>query len=193
MTAIHRTLAALVPGRRAEWLIAHGAELEALRGRGARLGWMAGLIPLFMTALAGELLEDPRSFLGGALARSAVWMLSPILVMAGLGLAVLAFFTDPLEVGLFAAVLILQGGFSLFAVSRRSLATPARLLQLAGSVAAALVGLAGFISGLAHNIDPANPDPEYAPMTILFLIGTHGLLSVIAFTGRRGEVATRGG
>ncbi|RPI23671.1 MAG: hypothetical protein EHM57_03630 [Actinobacteria bacterium] len=193
MTGIHRLLASLVPGRRGEWLLAHGAELEALQGRLARLRWMAGLLSLFLRAIGAQLLADPRSFLGGALARSAVWMLSPILLMAGLGLAVLALSTDPLEVGLFATVLVLQGGFTLLALSRRSLAAPGRLLQLAGSVAAALVGLAGFVSTLGRNFDPANPDPEYAPLTILLLIGTHGLLSVIAFTGRRGDVATRGG
>jgi hypothetical protein len=194
MSRVHRLLASLIPGKRSEWVLAHGAELEAIGDPATRRRWLAGLPAVFARAIVAQLVGDPLSFRGGTLMRTVLATLSVIEVAGGAALLVFAALTDPVGPGTFAAVLLVQGGYTLALLSGalRRVEAPARHLQLAGSAAALFVGLAGFVAGFARNIDPANADPEFAPMTVLLLVALHGLASIATFAspptaaGRRG-------
>jgi hypothetical protein len=193
MSTVYRLLASLVPGRSGDWLLAHGAELDALDEPAERRRWIAGLPRVFVTAMVGQLVKDPLSLRGGALMRTVVATLSAIEVAGGGALLTLAVLTETLGPGVFAAVLIVQGGFTLLLLAGafRRFAEPARHLQLAGSAAAVFVGLAGFAYGFLSNL--AATDPEYAPMTLLLLVAMHGLASIAAFTAGPPPVAATHG
>lgn len=193
MTGIHRMLASLIPGRRAEWLTAHGAELEVIDSGKARVRWTAGLVPLFTTALLSQLFHDPLSFLGGKLMRTVVATLSVMSTLIGIGLLSMWLFSEqPLGLLAFAGVLVVQGGFTLLLLTGwvGPMRDHARTIQLVGSTASVAVGLAGFAIGFLENIHPMNDDPEYAPMAVLFLIGVHGLASIATFVRQPPPAAT---
>ena len=179
-------LAALVPSPRDAWVRAHAAELECVEGRWSRLVWRLGVVPIAGWALMSQLRHDPRSFLGGVLVATIVVGLSFLNLVAGIGLLVLYLVeANPWLVLVLGIGLCAQGGYSLAYIlgafgRRRALA---RRVQLAGSGLASVVGLTGFVAGIVANVNPANNDPEYGPMTIALLVTVHGLASLLAFSG----------
>ena len=191
MNRLHRRLAALVPSSRSEWIRAHEAELQVVEDRWQRWQWALGLVPLVGWALASQLRQDPRKFLGGFLMKTITATSSILTIAAAISLAVLyVYVTDPnrplLLLGLSVALLI-QGSYTLAFILGlfRSHNETARHLQLTGSTLALAVGTVGFATGFLANIDPVNNDPEYGPMTIALLIAAHGLTSLLAFTPQR--------
>ena len=186
MSRIHRLPAALVPPPCDAWVRAHAAELDWIEGRWNRLVWRLGVVPITGWALVSQLRHDPRSFLGGALSRLAVAGMSLLNLAAGVGL--LVFYVvgaNPLLVLVLGLALCGQAGYGLAFIAgaldgRRE---RARRVLLAGGLLAAAVGLAGFLAGAVANIDPANGDPEFGPMTIALLIAAHGVASVLASGG----------
>lgn len=185
MRRLHSFLARIVPPPRCDWIRAHAAEYDRVEGRSNRVRWAFGLVPLTGFALASQLRREPRSFVGGVLTRTIVATLSAIGLIAGFGLAVLSFNDSEARwvVLLLATALLVQSTFPLVFKLVRS--DTARRLVLVGSTLALVVGLAAFGAGLVSNIEPVNDDPEYGPMTIALLIASHGLASLLAFTGRR--------
>ena len=118
MTATHRFLASLIPGSRAEWVEAHGAELSVIESDMDRLRWTIGLFRLFTTALVAQILHDPRAFQGGKLMKTVVATLSVMSTLIGIALLSMWLFTDqPGSLLAFGGVLGLQGGFTLLVLA----------------------------------------------------------------------------
>lgn len=157
------------------WIQAHLAEADVIEGRLRRMSWRAGSVVTFVAVAV--------SSTGGTMKISLV-ALSLVNLFAGLALVVLWFVMgrEPMIVLGLAAVLIVQGGSTLLYVSgafdrvRRA----ARNVLVAGSAAALAVGAAGFITGVVVNLQPANPDPEYGPMSVAFLLAAHGCLALVS-------------
>jgi hypothetical protein len=112
--------------------------------------------------------------------------LSILNLVAGVGLLVLCIIdtSAPLVLLTLSGALLIQSGFTMALLlgAFGSRHDTARHLQLAGSTMALMVGAAGFVIGFLANVNPANNDPEYGPMTIAFLIAAHGIASLLAFT-----------
>ena len=185
MSRPHRLLAALVPPPRDQWIRAHAAELVHIEGRRARTKWQLGVVPLFGWALASQLLQQPRSFLGSTLTRGIAGGLSFVNLIAGVALVgIYLTSTQPLNMLGLGLVLIVQATSALIYLRGRAARRPAlpTSLVLAGSALAAATGLAAFSAGVAANIVATADDPEYGPMTVVLLIGAHGAASLLAFT-----------
>lgn len=174
------------------WLHAHLAEADVVEGRLRRIRWRAGSV-LTLVAVAGSaLVRDPMSVLRGGAMEIALGVLSSVNLLAGLALVALwlSIDGDPMIVLVLAAVLIVQGGYTLAYVGGApDKAQPAaRNILLAGSAAAVIVGGIAFIAGAIVNLQPATPDPEYGPMTVAFLLAAHGSLSLVsAIADGRGQ------
>jgi len=186
MNRLYRILFYLVPGPRNEWIRAHHAELEHIPGRWLRWCWTLGLLPLAGAALVRQLRHDAGTFLGGVFVKTVVATLSILNLAAGVSLLVFYIIatSPPLVVLALSGALLIQSGFTLLLMlgvfgSHQDAATH---LQLGGSTLALIVGTVGFVAGFLVNINPANNDPEYGPMTIAFLIAAHGMASLLAFT-----------
>ena len=195
MTRIHRILAALVPPPRREWIRAHAAELEHVRGRSQRRRWAIGLLTLTGAALVSQLKKDPQTFLGGTIVKSIVVTLSIINLVAGVSLAALYVIeTDaPSLVLALSAGLVIQGSYTLAMIlgAFHSRHAVARQLQLVGSTVALMIGFTAFVVWFLANVGPVNGDPEYAPMTIALVIAGHGFASLLTFAPQRpAEVET---
>ena len=109
MSRPHRLLAALVPPPRDQWIRAHAAELVHIEGRRARTKWQLGVVPLFGWALASQLLQQPRSFLGSTLTRGIAGGLSFVNLIAGVALVgIYLTSTQPLNMLGLGLVLIVQ-------------------------------------------------------------------------------------
>ncbi|MEE9228315.1 MAG: hypothetical protein V3U47_05035 [Acidimicrobiia bacterium] len=185
MSRGHRILAAIVPSPRRQWVLAHEAEYDVIEGRWQRSRWALGLVPIVGFALVSQLRHDPRSFLGGALMKAAIFTLSILNVAAGMGLLVLYVSqpSPPAFVLVLSLALLAQGSYTIafIAGALRSHHEVARRAQLGGSMLALVAGTVGFAVGLFANINPVNADPEYGPMTIALLIAGHGFFSLLAF------------
>ncbi len=182
MSRAHRALAALVPEPRNQWVLGHAAELETIDRASERRRWRLGLVPLFIHALVSQLVHDPKSFLGGALLRTAAAASSAINIAASIGLAAV-YYVEPIGLVLaLALVLALQGGYTAAHLAGvfRTKRSAARLLQLAGSAAAFVVGTIGLTMRLGADLTPGG-DPEYGPTTVALLIAGHGLVSLLAW------------
>jgi len=188
MNRIYLILFRMVPGPRNEWIRAHHAELENIPSGRQRWRWTLGLLPLALSALARHLRHEAGTFLGGTFVKTIVATASILNLTAGAGLLVL--FTietgPPLVVLVLAVTLLIQGGYTLTLMfgafgSHQYAATH---LQLAGSTLALIAGTIGFATGFLANINPANNDPEYGPMSIAAIIAVHAIASLLAFTSR---------
>ena len=185
MSRGHRILAAIVPSPRRQWVLAHEAEHDVIEGRWQRWRWTLGLVPIVGFALVRQLRHDPRSFLGGALMKAATFALSILNVAAGVGLLVLYVSQSSPQafVLVLSLALMVQGSYTVAFLSGalRSHHEVARRAQLGGSTLALVAGTVGFAVGLLANINAADADPEYGPMTIALLIAGHGFFSLLAF------------
>ncbi len=189
MSRLYCILFAVVPCPRNEWISAHHAELEYVEGRWQRRRWALGLVLLTGSALASQLRHDASTFLGGVFMKTIVATLSILNLVAGVGLVVLYIIetSPPLVVLILSGALVIQSGFTMALLlgAFGSHQDTGRHLQLAGSSLALIVGTVGFVTGFLANINPANNDPEYGPMTIALLIAAHGMASLLAFAPHR--------
>lgn len=164
------------------WLHAHLAEADVVEGRLRRILWRAGSVSTLGAVAVSTLVRDPMSVVRGGTMKVAPVVLSAVNLLAGLALVVLwlSIGREPLVVLVLAAVLMVQGGYTLVYVAGwLDRARPAaRNVLLAGSAAALVVGSIGFITGAIVNMQPANPDPEYGPMTVAVLLAAHGAITL---------------
>jgi hypothetical protein len=188
---LYRLLLQIVPGSHSDWIRAHEAELAHIRGRWQRCRWIIGLLPLTGAALVRQLRHDAGSFLGGFLMKVIVVSLSLLNLVAGVGVLVLQTIEpSPHRMALaIGGVLLVQSGFTLALAtgvfgSRQPTATR---MQRAGSALAVTVGSVAFLVGFIANVSPANPDPEFAPMTLALLVAAHGMASLLAFGRPEGD------
>jgi hypothetical protein len=189
MSRLYRILFAVLPFPRNEWIRAHHAELEYVEGRWQQRRWALGLVLLTGSALTSQLRHDASTFLGGVLMKTLVATLSILNFVAGVSLLALYIIetSPPLVVLALSGALLIQSGFTMALLlgAFGPHQDTGRHLQLSGSSLALIVGAAGFVIGFLANINPANNDPEYGPMTIALLIAAHGMASLLAFTPHR--------
>lgn len=184
MSRLHRALAALVPGERSEWIRAHGAELDALTGPKDRLRWRVGVLPLFLSTLATQIVREPRSLRGSMLVR----LISAGVSASALGIgAVLAyaFVSDGTRSATLLATclgILALGTFNLAVVAvdldRRWSA--GRSAAYVVNAVALSVGVAGL--GLAA-LTLTSGDPEFGPFTVAAVAALGGFLSLAAIDG----------
>jgi hypothetical protein len=121
--------------------------------------------------------------------KTIVATLSILNFAAGVGLLALYIIetSPPLVVLALSGALLIQSGFTMALLlgAVGSHQDTGSHLQLAGSTIALIGGAVGFVIGFLANINAANNDPEYGPITIALLIAAHGMASLLAFAPHR--------
>ena len=179
IAAYRRFLLLFPPGHRSR----HGADQIQLftdllaAGHSPRRLWLAAAGDLARVVLA----STPKRAMAH-LAKLALYPLSTLNTLAGLGVIVLALFTAaiPPWVAGPAAAVAAQGIYTLVWL-RQHLPLPPHvgdLLFATGEVAALVVGTTGLVAAAITQSTTA--DPEYGPPTILALVAVHGIVGLIA-------------
>jgi hypothetical protein len=99
---------------------------------------------------------------------------SVVEALTGTVLAAVFFVAGPWSAFVFGIVMVAQGGYTALVLLRR---IEAKILFLIGEGVAFSVFGAAAVYGLVRNLDPANVDPEYAPMTLAVGIACQAVLA----------------
>lgn len=129
---------------------------------------------------------------GGPMMRTVLMTLSAVNAIAGALLAGMWAFTEdvPTPVLVLALGLVAQGGYTLWFLLDDGRSSLAENLLLVGETLALLVGGGGLLVSVVNGIGAI--DPEYGPMAVAGLIGTHAASALYLYAIRRGSIAMAG-
>lgn len=184
MSVVRRLVASMVPPPGRVWIEAHEAELEFVDSRSARRKWARGYAKVVVVSFVNQVRRHPWTFLGGRLASVGALAAATVAILLASFLGVLLLVGDflPSFVGALTALLLVQG-----ALTWLSLTVGGRLFRrlvwIGGWISFVVGGVLTAWAGVM-NLNPSVPDPEFGPFMIALVVGAHGVLVVLALSGR---------